>query len=312
MNQGFESAFARHRALLTEGAIGQRMEREYGIAPDPDIVYAALPYRKNSRRALAELYRQYLGIARDYGLPMLLTTNTRRANRDRVLRSSYRDQNVMADYASFLRDIASDFPVEVYIGGMMGCKNDAYRGDEGLTFEEAVAYHAWQADQLREAPVDYLFAGIIPTKDEAMGMAKVMARVGKPYIISLMLRKNGRLLDGTPIRDAILAIDATTDPKPLCYITNCIHPDILREALAQPFNQDETVSARFCGIQANAACFDPETLDNSPTLRTSAAKDWADAMMALHASFPIKIFGGCCGTDQTHIETLAKRLLALK
>ncbi|HML46100.1 MAG TPA: homocysteine S-methyltransferase family protein [Clostridia bacterium] len=310
LHQDLESAFARHRTLLTEGAVGQRMEREYGLFPDPDIQIAALPYRAEGRRALSEVYRQYLRIAQDYALPMLLMTNTRRANRERVLRSAYRGQNAMRDYASFLKDLASGFSCEAYVGGIMGCKGDAYRGDEGLSFEEAVAFHAWQTDRFREAAIDFLFAGIMPAKEEAMGMAKVLADVGKPYIISLMIRRDGRLLDGTSIREAILAIDGVTDRKPLCYMSNCVHPDIVREALAQPINRDEAVRIRFCGIQANAACFDPEQLDCSPELRTSGAAEWTDAMMALHQAFPLKIFGGCCGTDRTHIEALAKRLTA--
>lgn len=312
LNAGLESAFARHGALLTEGAVGQRMEREYGLTPDPDIHYAALLYRADGRRALAEVYGQYLRIARDHALPLLLMTNTRRANRERVLRGAYRDQNMMRDYAAFLKELALSFEGETYVGGIMGCKGDAYRGDEGLPYAQAVAFHTWQAERFREAPVDYLFAGIMPAREEAMGMATAMASVGKPYIISLMIRRNGRLLDGTPIREAIRAIDGAADRKPLCYMSNCVHPDIVREALAQPFNRGEDVRARFCGIQANAACFEPEQLDGSPGLQTSGAAEWVDAMMALHQAFPLKIFGGCCGTDHAHIEALARRLAAQK
>ncbi len=306
-HENISRSFARSPLLLTEGAVGQRIEREYGLAPDKDIMYAALVYDKKGRKALAEIYGRYLQTAQDYALPMLLMTNTRRANKERMQRSAFAEKNVMRDYADFLKDISSGFRCEAYVGGMMGCKNDAYAGDEGLPYEEALNFHAWQADMVRDAPVDYLFAAIMPAKDEATAMANVMEGLGKPYIMSLMIHRNGALLDGTSMHDAIVAIDGNTGRKPLCYMTNCVHPAILKEALAQPFNHTATVRERFCGIQANAACSDPEKLDGCETLQTTTAVELANAFESLLRSFPLKILGGCCGTDHTHIREIANR-----
>lgn len=300
--------FDRHTLILTEGAVGQRLERTYALRPDREIMYAALLYDTAGREALSAIYRSYLQVARDCRLPMLLMTNTRRANQERMLRSQYSGRNVMQDYASFLHGLAEGFACDAYIGGMMGCKGDAYSGDGGLSTEEAVAFHTWQMRRFDTACLDFLFAGIMPTLPEAIGMAKVMAMAQKPYIISLMLRRNGRLPDGTSLSDAIRAIDRQADLPPLCYMTNCIHPLILLEALQQPFNRTEPVMRRFCGIQANAANLDPEQLDGSGALQTSGPQALGEAFAALHASFPLKIAGGCCGTDDSHLRAIADRL----
>ncbi|MDR1194149.1 MAG: homocysteine S-methyltransferase family protein [Peptococcaceae bacterium] len=42
-------------------------------------------------------------------------------------------------------------------------------------------------------------------------------------------------------------------------------------------------------------------------MRTTTARDLADDFEALHKVFPLRIFGGCCGTNDTHIEELAHR-----
>lgn len=308
MPSRFEDCFSARRFILTEGAVGQRVEREFGLRPDPDIMYAALIYNPAGREALSAIYRSYLQIAEAHHLPLLLMANTRRANKDRVLRSKYRDKNIMRDYAAFLRELATAYTCETYIGGIVGCRGDAYSGAEGISTEEAAIFHAWQMEQCAGADFDFLFAGIMPALPEALGMAQVMEQSGWPYIISLMISQRGTLLDGTAIHDAIAVIDGATRRHPLCYMTNCVHPNILREALSQEPNRTALVRERFRGIQANAACLLPEELDSSQALQTTSAEELGEAFALLHGEFPLKIYGGCCGTDDSHMRELVRRL----
>ena len=62
------------------------------------------------------------------------------------------------------------------------------------------------------------------------------------------------------------------------------------------------------GIQANASPLSPEELDGAQQLFCSGAQELAEQMVALEDIQPFKIFGGCCGTDETHMEALAQRL----
>ena len=89
-------------------------------------------------------------------------------------------------------------------------------------------------------------------------------------------------------------------------MTNCIHPRILKHALQK--NDTELVRNRFNGIQANAAYLSPDELDKPSETISSSACDLADEMVALCNEFPLKICGGCCGTDDTHLREFAKRL----
>lgn len=61
-------------------------------------------------------------------LPILLITNTRRANKERLLSSPYKDKNVMRDCADFLKEIIAKYNCEAYIGGYKGCIGDGYTG----------------------------------------------------------------------------------------------------------------------------------------------------------------------------------------
>lgn len=171
----FEECFRKSRFLLTEGAVGQRVEREFGFKPDPDVFYAGLIYEQASRKALETIYRQYLQVAEDFSLPILLMTNTRRANRERMERSAFAGRDVMHDYMDFLRDLSAEYACRAYVGGMLGCRGDAYRGDEGLTLDEAVDYHSWQVERLGAARPDFLYAALLPCMPEAMGIARAGA-----------------------------------------------------------------------------------------------------------------------------------------
>jgi len=78
---------------------------------------ASLIYDKAGREILEVIYGQYLGVAQEFSLPILLMTNTRRANKERVLSSPYKDKNIMRDYADFLKEIVAKYNCEAYIGG---------------------------------------------------------------------------------------------------------------------------------------------------------------------------------------------------
>lgn len=303
----FEKCYNQSRALLMEGAVGERIKHEYAIKISDKVALADLIYKKNCIQALTEIYTQYLRIAEKYHLPFIVTTPTRRANRIRVNEAGY-EENIIFENVAFLRNIQKNAKTEMFVGGLMGCKEDAYKATEVLSIKESYRFHGWQADLFKKAHVDFLFAGIMPALTEAVGMAQVMESTDIPYIISFMIRKNGKLIDGTTINDAVKEIDLSTQRKPICYMANCIHPLVLQEALLCTFNQTEIVKQRFHGIQANTSVLTPEELDNSKKLVTSDSISLANDMINLSNTINIKIYGGCCGTNNSHIEEIAKQI----
>jgi S-methylmethionine-dependent homocysteine/selenocysteine methylase len=256
---------------------------------------------------MLKVFNQYVDVAKKYHLPFIATTPTRRANRERVLQSNFTDK-IINDNVCFLQQIKRNSGIDMYVGGLMGCKGDAYRATEVLSIGDAQEFHSWQANLFKDAGVDFLYAGIMPSLSEAIGMAKAMESTGLPYIISFMIRDNGKLIDETTIHDAIQIIDDATIKRPLCYMTNCVHPINLKKALSFSLNDTKLVKERFGGIQANASPLPPEDLDSCHDLKSSDSVSLASDMMELFEYFTPKILGGCCGTDNTHIEEIAKRI----
>jgi len=126
MTMNFEDVFNKDEFILMEGGLGERLKREYNIIGDKDIALAGHIYDENKRQALIELFEQYLIIANKYNIPIMVTTATRRANKERVSCPIFKENNVIYDNVKFLEQLKEKSTAKVYVGGLMGCKGDAY------------------------------------------------------------------------------------------------------------------------------------------------------------------------------------------
>jgi homocysteine S-methyltransferase len=307
----FSELLERSPCILGEGAVIERLRRNSELELDPYIVNSAFIYDGAKRTALEAICRQYLDIGYQYGLPLLLSTPTWRASRERIDAAGFAGLDVNGDNYRFLdalRNRYGDYASKVVICGLLSCRGDAYNPAEALGTAEAREFHAWQATMLAEAGVDFLLAATVPALSEATGLASALGATGKPYIISFVVRPEGTLLDGTPLKDAIGAIDAATRPRPLAYLVNCTHASIFRDALLHELNSSPLVRERVVGLLANTAALNPEELDNSAALVEEEPEIFGRSVAALHIELGMKILGGCCGTDNRHIRCLAKRL----
>lgn len=276
---------------------------------DDHINHAGLIYREPL--LLEELYRQYIGIAEKHDLPVMVMTPTRKVNIESLARSEFHNRSILSDACIFLRKIRESYggyAEKILIGGLLGCKGDAYSGEKRMNVREACDFHRHQTSEFQQERPDFLFAGIMPEIEEATGMARAMSETGIPYFISFMIRKDGCLLDGTSISDAISIIDHETSPKPVCYFTNCIHPANFKAALMHERNKGKPQMQRLTGTQANASALSCTELNNCETLQQDDFNVIIDEMLSLQRDSGIKIFGGCCGTDDRFMEELARKL----
>jgi homocysteine S-methyltransferase len=242
---------------------------------------------------------------------LLLSTPTWRASRERIAAAGLDGCDLNGDNTRFLaelRDSYGDYAQQVVICGLMSCRGDAYKPTEAMSAETATEFHSWQAQALAAAGVDLLLAATLPALSEAIGLAQAQAATGLPYLISFVARPSGTLLDGTPLKTAIASIDAAVSPRPLAYLINCTHASIFRSALIHEDNSSPQVRQRIIGLLANTAALSPEDLNESSDLHEEAPEVFANNLAALRDDLGMKILGGCCGTDDRHIECLARVL----
>lgn len=293
---------------LSEGSIYERLRRDPAVRFDPELFHATLIYEPAHAAVLERVHREYLDVGQRHGLPMFALTDTWRASRERIDRSAFRGRPVNEDNARFLAGLRQSYgpdAARIYLGGQIGPRGDAYAPREALARDAAERFHAPQLEALAEGGVDFLYAATLPALSEAEGIARAMAVLGLPYVLSFVIRRDGSLLDGTPLARAIATLDATVPQPPTGYAVNCVHPSIFEAGLAALDAQSPGAVRRILSLQANTSALDPEAIDGSSELQTERPEVLAQAMLASYKRWRTPFFGGCCGTDQSHIECLA-------
>jgi homocysteine S-methyltransferase len=307
----FSGFLKQSKFILGEGAVIERLRRNSDCELDPHIANSGFIYHAAKRATLAAICRQYLDIGFRHDVPLLLSTPTWRASQERIAAAGLTGMDVNGDNFRFLDALRNSYGAyarKVVICGLLSCRGNAYDPAEALAAADAHEFHAWQATMLAQAEIDFLLAATLPALSEAIGLASAMAATGKPYIISFVARPEGTLLDGTPLKDAIAAIDASANPQPLAYMVNCTHASIFRAALRHEGNSSLRVRDRMVGLLANTAALGPEELDNRTGLVEEDPEVFGRSVAGLHGELGMKILGGCCGTDDRHIGCLATRL----
>ena len=137
--------------VLMEASIVESLRRSGTVEFHPQLIHAPLIYDPAGRLALEGLYQAYIDIAVDAGKPFLMFTPTWRANYARVMEAGVTD-TINIDAAHFLTELREQqgaWKSNIKIGGMIGCKNDCYKPEEGLSAAQAELFHGWQIGQLQ-------------------------------------------------------------------------------------------------------------------------------------------------------------------
>jgi len=151
----------------------------------------------------------------------------------------------------------------------------------------------------RDTAADMVAAITMNYAEEAIGIARAAHDAGMPVAISFTVETDGRLPSGQELRDAVAEVDAATDGAPAYYMVNCAHPTHFENVLADGGLE------RVRGLRANASKKSHAELDEAEDLDQGDPDDLAERYRALRPLMPgLNVVGGCCGTDERHIEAI--------
>jgi S-methylmethionine-dependent homocysteine/selenocysteine methylase len=254
---------------------------------------------------LRAYYDPYVDLAREQEVGIILDTPTWRANADWGILLGYSpeelddvDRRGVRLLFELREDAGEDPPV--VISGCIGPRGDGYRVDAAMSPAEAKEYHARQIATFADTPADLVTALTLTYADEAIGIVAAAAEADIPAVISFTLETDGRLPDGTPLGEAIEAVDEATGASAAYFMVNCAHPTHFEAALEGPWLQ------RLRGLRPNASSKSHAELDEATELDAGDPGELAAQCGALRARVPsINVIGGCCGTDARHIRAIA-------
>jgi S-methylmethionine-dependent homocysteine/selenocysteine methylase len=300
---------------LTEGGQETEILYKYGF----DLPHFAMFPLLDNPRAVAELrgmYSRYLDTAARHGFGVVVGGLDYRASPDwgallGYSRESLADMQLRA--IDFLRDVARPYEGQVpalKYAGIVGPRGDAYEANRTITAEEAEEYHSEQLATLARARVDLVEAMTFNSVPEVIGLARAAARVGLPLSVSFTLdNATSRLSTGPSLKDAVETIDAQAgDDRPTFYGINCSHPLEFMPAI-EPGGWFDRVRV----LRPNAAMMDKISLCTLGHLESGDPAHLGELMGDLARQHPhIDMWGGCCGTWETHLDEIARNVRAAR
>ena len=178
-----------------------------------------------------------------------------------------------------------------------------------MSVSEANDYHRTQVETFAGTAADLVTAITMNYVEEASGIALAAKRANMPVVISFTVETDGNLPTGQLLEDAIKQTDDATSGYPAYFMINCAHPSHFHKVL----REDESWTSRIRGLRANASKMSHAELNEAPELDEGNPIELGREYAALktHRLKRLNVIGGCCGTDDRHIEQLAIACLPL-
>jgi S-methylmethionine-dependent homocysteine/selenocysteine methylase len=300
------SLFSSYPFVLSEAAICERLRGDDSITLHPTLFNTPLIYEAHGAQALAQVYHQYIDIAREFAVPVIIAAPTWRLDPLRVAEGDV-PKSINRDAVEFIQKVKQDSGYDsVFVTGLLASKNDCYDPRAALSVSEAEDFHSVQAQELADVGVDLLTAQTIPAVSEAEGMARAMMATGLSAVIGFCINRHGEVLDGTPLDEAIDLLDERLEQAPLGYAVNCSHPNFVRAEQMTPH-----ALSRLIEICANASSIDHGELEQLDHTVGDDIDQWAGAMVRLHRDHGVKILGGCCGTSDEHLRAICEKVFKI-
>lgn len=297
---------------LTEGGQETELMYKFGFELPQFAMFPLL----DEPRAVAEMrgmYERYLETACAHGFGAMMGGLDYRASPDWAGLLGY-SPSALAEFQlrsiDFLREVSRPFADQlpaVLIAGCVGPRGDAYSLNRSMTEAEAEDYHSTQIGTLAMANVDLVEAMTLNDVAEAVGVARAAAQAGLAASISFTLDSNHRLQTGPTLKEAIESVDAACgEARPAFFGINCSHPLEFLPAI-EPGDWFQRVRC----LRPNAAMMDKVALCTLGHLESGDPLDLGRRMGAIAKQYPhIDIWGGCCGTWETHLDEIARNVRA--
>jgi homocysteine S-methyltransferase len=257
------------------------------------------------------MYQRYLDVAARHGFVALMGGLDYRASPDWARKLGYSASalcDAQLQAIEFLREVSrpyrSQLP-DILYAGVVGPRGDAYALNRTITAAEAEDYHSVQVATLRQAKVDLISAMTFNSIEEAVGISRAAHAAGLPLSLSFTLDSTSRLKSGPSIREAIEAVDELAgSARPDFYGINCSHPVEFEPAL-----EPGDWILRVRSLRPNAAKMEKSALCKLGHLESGDPHELGREMGELARRHPhIDVWGGCCGTWETHLDEIAQNV----
>ena len=261
--------------------------------------------------ALRSYFERYAKIAAEGGTGFILESPTWRASPGWAQELGYSDEELdglnrkAIELMEEIRERYESPEASIVISGCIGPQGDGYSPDSKLSAQEAEDYHSTQIRTFADTAADMVTAVTMTYSDEAIGVTRAAKAAGMPVAIHFTVETDGRLPSEESLADAVAAVVDATDDGPAYFGINCAHPTHFDDVLAEAGDWRERIRS----LRANASTKSHAELDEATELDAGDPDDLGARYASLRDHLPnLNVVGGCCGTDQRHVGSIAEAM----
>ena len=294
---------------VTDGGLETDLIFHHGLDL-PEFAAFPLVEDEHGREVLTRYYDGYAQIAAKAGVGLTLDAPTWRANPDWAAIVGYDAaalDRVNRAAIEFLQGLREKYRSElgltdVKVGGLHGPRGDGYVAGEDADPDEAAEYHSAQVRSAAAAGADQVTVLTMTGAGEAIGFVRAVRDAGLPAAVGFTVETDGRLPDGTTLRDAIARVDAEAAPD--YFLVNCAHPTHVAPGPRRPTATTGWLAGSRGCAPTRRGCPTPSSTRRRSSTR-AILPSWRGGVDGLRATLPnLRIVGGCCGTDSRHVAAL--------
>ncbi len=278
------------KPLLLDGAIGTCL-----IGRNPETNFSKKIWTSclslSDPLSVYNLHLEYINAGAD-----IITANTFRSNPEAVALSGISSEDAVRSSIEIARKAVYECCSKktVLVAGSNAPAEDCWKKERGIPQNTLEYNHKKHIELLINHGADFILNETFSQMDEILIVSCFCKENNIPYVISLYFDTELKLLDGTPLNEAIAAI---SELAPEAVSANCIPPSRFFRA----YNFYKDISN---GFYFNAS--DSDVSSGFPESRIPP-KFFADDIKRYLNSNTI-FAGSCCGTDPFYTKTIRETL----
>lgn len=269
--------------LILDGAIGSLLQqRGYNI--DTDLWTSLINI--NNPNVIIDIHKEYINSGCD-----IITTNTFRTNPNAINKNNSKidANNIVKLSVELSKYVAKEY--DVLLAGSNAPAEDCYKKERELSKDQLIYNHHKHIELLFSNDVDFILCETQSHLDEIDIICKYCSANSIPFVISLLVTMDLKILSGEYLVDVIKIIN---EYSPLLISINCINNNVFRNLLKKnelDFNW---------GFYLN--CCKGTYTDHNIICELDENR-YAEIVKSSLAFKP-KLIGACCGSTPMHIKKI--------
>lgn len=289
--RSFRKYLKENKLIILDGALGTELQRR-GIKTSLPLWSAQALI--NDPKAVQQIHEDYIKSGAKIITTNTFRTNIRTVNRAKISKTA---KELTKKAVKLARNAVKNSGEKIFIAGSIAPVEDCYRLDLVPSDRELKIEHTALARYLKEAGVDLILVETMNTLREALIASRAAKETGLPVFVSFVTGKNGQILGGEKLKDALKSLEKI---KIDGFLINCVPLEYSIKPLRELLNSTKLP----IGIYANG---DGGPDDNQGwKFDNQKREDKYIRYVKKWGRMGVKIIGGCCGTTPEYIKRISQ------